>query len=67
VSPVRSGRTWVDWLIVLGATAILVGFATIARAPQIPVHWGWVLGLTILMAGAMVACGLAIWRTTRFA
>jgi drug/metabolite transporter (DMT)-like permease len=67
VNPRRSGRTWVDWLIVFGATAVLAGFAAIARAPQIPVHWGWVLGLTILMLGALIACGMAIWRTTRFA
>lgn len=60
-------RSWLDWLIVAGATGILIAFATMARAPQIPVRWGWVSGLTLLMLGMLVACGAALWRTTRFA
>ena len=66
VSSARVGRTWVDWLIVVGATTVLAAFASIARAPQIPVHWGWIVALTILMLGALTAGGLALWRTTRF-
>jgi len=63
----KNGRTWVDWLIVSGATATLVGFATMAHAPQISVHWGWVAALALLMLGALAGCGVALWRTTRFA
>jgi drug/metabolite transporter (DMT)-like permease len=60
-------RTWVDWLIVAGATAILVAFASIARRPQIAVSWSWVGALALAMLALLAACGVALWRTTRFA
>lgn len=59
-------RTWVDWLIVGAATATIIGFAAMARAPQIAVHWGWMTALVAVMLAAMIACGLALWKTTRF-
>jgi drug/metabolite transporter (DMT)-like permease len=59
-------RTWVDWLLVSAATATLIGFAAIARAPQLSIHWGWAAALVAVMLGALVACGVALWRTTRF-
>jgi drug/metabolite transporter (DMT)-like permease len=64
---VRTKRTWLDWAIVVGATAILGGFAAMARAPQISVHWGWVGALALVMLGLLAGCGAALWRTTRFA
>src|ERR1051325_5145843 len=59
-------RTWVDWLIVGTATAIIAGFGVMARAPQIAVTWGWVTVLAALMLTMLVVAGLALWRTTRF-
>ena len=59
-------RTWIDWLVVGAATATLLGFAAIARAPQLAIHWGWAAALTLVMLGALTGCGLALWRTTRF-
>jgi glucose uptake protein GlcU len=59
-------RTWIDWLIVGAATATLLGFAAIARAPQLSVHWGWATALVLAMLATLVACGVALWRTTRF-
>lgn len=67
VSATKNGRTWVDWLLVSGATATLMGFAAMAQTPQISVRWGWVAGLALLMLGALAGCGVALWRTTRFA
>ena len=63
---VKTKRTPLDWLIVIGATAILAAFAAIARAPQIPVHWGWVAALALAMLGMLAGCGVVLWRTTRF-
>ncbi len=60
-------RSLLDWLIVAGATAVLVAFASMARAPQIAVNWTWVVVLAIAMAALLTACGVALWRTTRFA
>ena len=59
-------RTWVDWLIVGTATAILISVATMARAPQIAVRAQWMLALTVVMVIALAGCGVALWRTTRF-
>lgn len=59
-------RTWFDWVVVLGATGVLVWFATMARPPQIVAQWGWAAMLVALMFAALVACGAALWRTTRF-
>jgi drug/metabolite transporter (DMT)-like permease len=59
-------RTWVDWLVVGVATAILIAFAAMAEAPQIALRWGWAAALTAAMLAILVGCGLALWRTTRF-
>jgi glucose uptake protein GlcU len=59
-------RTWIDWLVVTAATAILIAFASMARAPQIAARWSAAAVLTIVMLAIAVACGTALWRTTRF-
>lgn len=62
----RPARSWVDWLIVAAATAVLVAFATMARAPALAFDWGWVVGLTVVMLLLLGVGGVALWRTTRF-
>ncbi|HEX2781100.1 MAG TPA: GRP family sugar transporter [Gemmatimonadaceae bacterium] len=59
-------RTALDWIVVLVATAILVGFAAIAQRPSIAVHGGWAVALVLATLGVLAACGVALWRTTRF-
>jgi drug/metabolite transporter (DMT)-like permease len=59
-------RTWVDWLIVGTATAIIIFFGAMARAPQIAVKGTWVAVLVVLMVTMLVVTGLSLWRTTRF-
>jgi drug/metabolite transporter (DMT)-like permease len=59
-------RTWLDWLLVGGATAVLAGFAAVARPPQLSIKWEWAAALALVMLGALAACGAALWRTTRF-
>lgn len=59
-------RTWLDWLIVAGATATFIGFATLARPPEMTLSWGWVSAFTLAMLVLLASCGLALWRTTRF-
>lgn len=63
---VPHGRGWADWLIVGGATLVLVGFASVARAPQIHAHWGWAAALVVVMLAVAAVCGSMLWRTTRF-
>ncbi len=59
-------RTWLDWLVVAAATAVLVGFAIIAEPPQIALDWGWAAALSIVTLGVLAGCAVALWRTTRF-
>jgi hypothetical protein len=62
----RHRRTWVDWLVVGAATAALIGFAAAAEAPRIALRWQWAAALAVVTLGALAACGVALWRTTRF-
>jgi glucose uptake protein GlcU len=66
VPGVAHRRGWVDWLIVGTATAVLIAFAAVARAPQIAADWGWAAVLVVVMLAAAAICGAALWRTTRF-
>jgi drug/metabolite transporter (DMT)-like permease len=59
-------RSALDWVLVAATTAILVGFAAIARVPQFSFHWGPALVLTIILLLLLFFCGRKLWRTTRF-
>ena len=59
-------RTWIDWLLVTVATSILLAFATIARVPDLPIHWQPALALTLISLVLLFFCGRKLWRTTRF-
>ena len=59
-------RTWVDWVIVGAATAVIGVFAMMARSPQIAVSGVWVAVLAVVAVTMLVVTGLALWRTTRF-
>ena len=59
-------RTWVDWLVVGIAMATLIGFAALARPPQLALRWDWAMGLALVTLGVLGGCGFALWRTTRF-
>lgn len=66
LSTTKHRRTWVDWLVVAAATAILIAFAAIAEAPRISLRWEWAAALTGVMLAILVGSGLTLWRTTRF-
>jgi len=59
-------RSVVDWVLIVGATAVFVGFARIARVPELSIHGGPALALSSGMLILLVVCGLAIWKTTKF-
>jgi len=59
-------RTWIDWTVVAVATATLIAFATMARAPQLAFDAQWALALALVTIGILAGCGVALWRTTRF-
>jgi hypothetical protein len=59
-------RRAVDWILIAAATAVFVGFATIARVPELPIHWGPAVALGAAMLILLAACGVTIWKTTKF-
>src|SRR5271167_967168 len=59
-------RTWLDWLIVAAATAILATFAAIARVPQFSFRWQPALALTAALLFLFFFCARKLWRTTQF-
>ena len=63
---VSNSRTLLDWLLILGTTAMFVALATIARLPSVEIGGTWAVALTLTMLLLMAACGIALWRTTRF-
>ncbi|HZH79709.1 MAG TPA: GRP family sugar transporter, partial [Gemmatimonadales bacterium] len=59
-------RSWLDWTLVGGATAVFIGFGAIARVPSLSVSWGWVGALVTALVALLVGTGLLLWRTTGF-
>jgi hypothetical protein len=59
-------RTWIDWLVVIVATAVLAAFAIMARAPQLDFSGLWAILLVVVMTAIMLGSGVALWRATRF-
>jgi len=62
----RSRRTWIDWLLIAGTTAVFVVLAAIARLPRVDFNFAWAAAVTAAMLWLLVSCALAVWRTTRF-
>lgn len=59
-------RTFLDWLLVIAATAIFFSLAILARAPNIALNWSAFAALAVGMLIFLLACGLALWRVTGF-
>ena len=61
-----TGRTLLDWLLIVVATGIFAVLAFLARFPHIDIAWGWAVALSTAMLALLATCGIALWRTTRF-
>jgi drug/metabolite transporter (DMT)-like permease len=61
-----SGRTLLDWLLIVLTTGIFAVLAVVAKFPHIDIAWSWAIALTIAMLALLATCGIALWRTTRF-
>jgi len=65
-APTSQRRTWIDWTLVAVATATLIGFATMARAPQLAFDAGWAAALAVVTLAILGGSAAALWRVTRF-
>ena len=64
--PSPGNRTFLDWLLILGTTALFVVLAIMARLPHMEIALGWAVALALAMIALLATCGIALWRTTRF-
>jgi glucose uptake protein GlcU len=64
--PAARRRTPLDWIIVGAASAVLVGFASIAEAPRLDARWSWMLALVLMLLAILAVATRALWKTTRF-
>jgi glucose uptake protein GlcU len=62
----KQSRSVLDWLLVIAATSVFLIFGTMARVPQMSLHWAPAALLTAVLFLLLIICGLALWRTTRF-
>ena len=61
-----AGRSALDWVLIVVTTALFAALAIISKPPQVEISFGWAAALSVLMFTLMAACGVALWRTTRF-
>ncbi len=59
-------RTWLDWGIVIAATAVFVGFGLVARVPELAVGGGAMVALVVASLALLGGTGWLLWRTTGF-
>lgn len=59
-------RTWIDWLVITGATLIFVWLGTLARPPQMEMEMGWLALFALALLVVLGAGGYVLWRVTKF-
>jgi hypothetical protein len=59
-------RTWIDWLLIGGATLIFAAFGLMATIPEMEIHWGWLAALMSAMLLVLAAGAAALGRITEF-
>ncbi len=62
----RHKRSWLDWSIMLAATAVFVGFALVARVPELAVHGGPLIALVVASVALLAGAGYGLWKVTGF-
>jgi glucose uptake protein GlcU len=58
-------RTWLDFLLIAIAVAVIVFFARVAEVPQIQPHWGTMAALVVAMLVLAIPAVIGLWRTSR--
>jgi hypothetical protein len=62
----RPKRRWWELLIVAAAVALFVWLAAAAERPALDVSLPWMIVLIVASLALLGACGLMLWRRTRF-
>jgi len=59
-------RKWLDWTFAAISTLVILTFALMARPPIIHVSLVAAIGLILAMSILLFACGLELWKITKF-
>ena len=59
-------RRWWDYAIVLAAVGIFIWLGIRAKVPPLAMNVRWIVVLSIVLLGSVLACGWGLWRRTRF-
>ena len=59
-------RTWLDWAVVIAASAVFVGFGLVARVPELAVRGAAMVALVIASLALLGGTGWLLWKTTGF-
>jgi drug/metabolite transporter (DMT)-like permease len=62
----RVRRSWLDWLLIVLATAIFAVLALVSRAPELSLNWTAAAALGVVMLAFLSVGGFALWKATRF-
>ena len=63
---VRRARSWLDWLLLTAAAAIVFWFAVQARAPELHVNFSVMLVLILASLVLLIGSAAALFRLTKF-
>jgi len=59
-------RNWLDWVLVVLATAVFINLAVLGRVPKMTLNWSALATLCAVMLIFLAGCGAALWKITRF-
>jgi drug/metabolite transporter (DMT)-like permease len=59
-------RSPLDWLLILGTTALFIWLAALAKLPHLDISLNWAIALVVAMLALLLAGGVTLWRTTHF-
>ena len=60
------GRSWLDWLFLAFTSGIFLYLASVARTPQIALHWPALILLSLASLLVLGGAALSLYQTTRF-
>jgi len=65
-SEAETSRSWLDWMFLVLTSGVFLYLGSIARTPQISIHWTALLLLSVASLLLLAVAALLLFRTTRF-
>lgn len=62
----RKSKTWLDWLLVIGATGVFAWTGSVAHWPAFPLNWTAVYLLIAVALVLLALTAISLWKITRF-